>query len=108
MRTLVVFAAALVVSACSAPPPRKTAPLSEPVSVSEVDPALLKKGYKVMKRDGKIGYCRAEQITGTQFKKTVCLTADQIREQARSITETSDAMQRQSAHPGCITQSCSP
>jgi|KBSMisStandDraft_5_1062788.scaffolds.fasta_scaffold218553_2 hypothetical protein len=109
MRLLTPFVIAILVTACTAsPPPRKAAatPPAETIKVSEVNKDLLKKGYKVVKRDGKIGYCRAEQMTGTQFKKTICLTEDQIREQARRTTETSDSMERQRWNPGCIHPPC--
>lgn len=101
------LAIALIVTACAAsPPPKKAAPAPESIKVSEVNQDLLKKGYKVVKRDGKIGYCRAEQMTGTQFKKTICLTEDQIREQARRTTETSDSMERQRWNPPCMPGKC--
>ena len=110
MRLLSAFAIAVAVTACAAPPPPRKAPATpaaESIKVSEVNPDLLKKGYKVVKRDGRIGYCRAEQITGTQFKKTICLTEDQIREQARRTTETSESMERQRWNPPCMPP-CSP
>jgi hypothetical protein len=108
MRLIFPLAIALVVTACAAPPPpKKAAPAPESIKVSEVNQDLIKKGYKVVKRDGKIGYCRAEQMTGTQFKKTICLTEDQIREQARRTTETSDSMERQRWNPACMHPPCS-
>src|SRR5512138_2238690 len=109
MRLLLAITITVIVTACTAPPPpRKAAPPPESIKVSEVNPDLLKKGYKVVKRDGKIGYCRAEQITGSQFKKTICLSEDQIREQARRTTETSDSMERQRWNPPCMPPACSP
>ena len=107
MKLPYALAIALTVTACAAPPPPKNAaPAPESIKVSEVNQDLLKKGYKVVKRDGKIGYCRAEQMTGTQFKKTICLTEDQIREEARRTTETSDSMERQRWNPPCMPGKC--
>jgi len=107
MRLLLTFAIAALLTACAAPPPpKKAAPPPESIKVSEVNKDLLKKGYQVVKRDGRIGYCRAEQITGTQFKKTICVTEDQIREQARRTTETSESMERQRWNPPCMPPAC--
>ena len=109
MKLLSALAIGMLVTACAAPPPpSNAAPPPESIKVSEVNKDLLKKGYKVVKRDGKIGYCRAEQMTGTQFKKTICLTEDRIREQARRTTETSDSMERQRWNPPCMPPACSP
>jgi hypothetical protein len=107
MKLSCALAVALTLTACAAaPPPKNAAPPAETIKVSEVNQDLIRKGYKVVKRDGKVGYCRAEQMTGTQFKKTICLTEDQIREQARRTTETSDSMERQRWNPPCMPPAC--
>ena len=65
------------------PPPSKQAAVSNQAAAASQETAsvnneLVKKGYAVSKRHNQLMYCRAEAMTGTRFKSTVCQTEDQI------------------------------
>jgi mRNA-degrading endonuclease toxin of MazEF toxin-antitoxin module len=72
----------------------------------EVDPALIKEGYRVVRRQGKILYCQTQTVTGTKFGNTVCRTAEQIQEEKRD-TELSKRMLIRSGPANCVGTQCS-
>jgi hypothetical protein len=55
-----------------------TAPGDAPVPT---EASLRTKGYKTMKRGDQTLFCRKDALTGTRFATTVCLTAEEIRDQ---------------------------
>ena len=67
---------------------------------------LIQAGYKATSVKGEIYYCREEQVTGTSFKRKVCLTEAQLKDQERKVKELQDRMMRQQANPGCSGSSC--
>ena len=73
-----------------APDPGMGAPSAGAAGVTEsptragVDPELIKR-YQVVRRGDAILYCRPEILTGTRFRKTVCLTETELKaEQIRA------------------------
>jgi hypothetical protein len=87
-------------SATAAPPG------SADPSVPKVDPALIKEGYRAVRRHGKILYCQSQSVTGTKFDSTVCMTAEQIQELKRE-TEQSKRLLIRSGAATCLGVSCS-
>ena len=76
-----------------------------PTTVSAVNVALVKEGYKVQQRNDKLLYCRPEIVTGTMFKSLVCLTERQIENQKRAAKENQDTINQQhQVH--CLAQEC--
>ena len=89
-----------LISACAGSPARVSAPpvrssnpggssaAKQPPdaanSKSDVDNALLKRGYKPALYRGERVYCRNEPITGSNLETKVCLTARQIEDLERS------------------------
>jgi uncharacterized protein (AIM24 family) len=72
----------------------------------DVDPALVKEGYRVVRRQGKILYCKTQTVTGTKFGNTVCRTAEQIQEEKRE-TELSQRQLIRSGPAYCVGTQCS-
>jgi len=56
----------------------------------EVNPELVKEGYRPSVVDGHMLYCRREEITGTPFRKNVCLPASEIEKRKRQTRESVD------------------
>ena len=71
-----------------------------------VDPALVKEGYRVVRRQGSIRYCQTQTVTGTKFADTVCMTAAQIQELKRE-TEQSKRLLIRSGPANCLGSQCS-
>jgi hypothetical protein len=88
-------------SAAGAPPGSAVDP-----SLAKVDPALIKEGYRVVRRQGKLLYCQTQTVTGTKFGNTVCRTAEQIQEEKRD-TELSQRMLIRSGPANCVGTQCS-
>jgi hypothetical protein len=51
-------------------------------------------GFKAVKRDGQMFYCRNISETGTRFTKTECMTPDEYAEYERSAAEARQELQR--------------
>jgi hypothetical protein len=112
-----IFCAALVVACSSQSQNTKQVvvaqvPVAAPTgsdvdpSVAKVDPALIKEGYRAVRRQGKILYCQTQTVTGTKFGNTVCRTAEQIQEEKRD-TELSQRMLIRSGPANCVGTQCS-
>jgi hypothetical protein len=71
-----------------------------------VDPALVKEGYRVVRRQDKILYCQTQSVTGSKFANTVCMTAEQIQELKRE-TEKSKRLLIRSGPANCVGTQCS-
>jgi hypothetical protein len=71
-----------------------------------VDPSLIKEGYRVVHRENQVLYCRTETTTGTAFKHTACLTAEQIQGQKRSSQNTKDELNKLRGN-SCVGNTCS-
>jgi hypothetical protein len=63
--------------------------------------ALITAGYKATPFKGAIYYCRTEDVTNTAFKRKVCLTETEIRDQERKTRELRDRMMRYQFAPPC-------
>ncbi|HKD55133.1 MAG TPA: hypothetical protein VKB72_13040 [Steroidobacteraceae bacterium] len=70
-----------------------------------VDAALVKEGYRVMRRHGQTLYCRSQSVTGTLFASTVCLTASEIASQRRELQESRDLL-NQGRATQCVGPEC--
>jgi hypothetical protein len=87
------------------------APATSPTTVAataptgDVDPALVKAGYSVMRRHGEVYYCRNEIITGQRIGTRICLTAGQIQDEKQNVTKAKDMMNQPSYQ--CLGASCS-
>jgi hypothetical protein len=80
-----------------------SAPATSADSASgQPDARLVSQGYKAVKLKDDYVYCRMESVTGTQFKKRVCLTADAIRDIEQKTQETQDSMTKQRTGPSCF------
>jgi hypothetical protein len=77
-----------------------------PPAAGVVDPALVKEGYRVVRRQGMILYCQTQTVTGTKFADTVCKTAQQIQELKRE-TEQSKRLLIRSGPANCVGNQCS-
>src|ERR1043165_3781912 len=53
---------------------------------------LISAGYKATTIKGEVFYCRTVDVTGTQFKKKVCLTEAQLKDEERKIQQMQDEM----------------
>ena len=123
---------ALSLVACSSrpPPPAPAAPEAAPAAASSaaaksataapvasaaelaaagvnVDRAYLKAGYKPTMYKGQLFYCRTVDVTGTSFKKKVCMDEAHMKEEARKTQEMQDSILRQRTNPGCAPPACS-
>jgi len=67
---------------------------------------LIQAGYKATSVKGEIYYCREEQVTGTSFKRKVCLNEAQLRDEERRIKEMQEQILRTQASPGCMGPTC--
>lgn len=95
--------------AASAPPAASLAP-STPTAANAAAPAaqgpvlnrkLISAGYRATTVKGEIYYCRTVDLTNTTFKKRVCLTESQLKEEERKTKEMQDNMLRQEMSPAC-------
>ena len=66
-----------------------------------IDRSYIKAGFKPTMYKGQLFYCRTVDVTGTSFKKKVCLDEAHMREEVRKIQEMQDAMIRGRANPPC-------
>jgi hypothetical protein len=64
-------------------------PADDPTIVNQ---KYVKRGYRPVRRNGEILYCRSETLTGTHFKNTVCLSAAQMQLAERNNQDTIDQM----------------
>jgi len=95
MRGVFAFMASLV-AACSTHPgnphgvPGKPAPAAAISGEATAAPgdapmpteeSLRTQGYKMVKHGDQTLFCRRDALTGTRFSSTVCLTAEEIRDQ---------------------------
>ena len=64
-------------------------------------------GYKATTIKGEVYYCRMEDVTNTAFKRKVCLTEAQLKDQERKTKELQERMIQQRTNPGCSGSSCS-
>ena len=74
-------------------------------AASDVDPALVKEGYRVVRRQGKVLYCQTQTVTGTKFGTTKCATAEQIHESERE-TELSKQQLIRTGPAYCVGTQC--
>jgi hypothetical protein len=74
-------------------------------AVGAVDQSLVKEGYRVVRRQDKVLYCRTQSTTGTRFTSTVCLTADQIAVLKRDSQDSKDALAK-TKPSACLGNMC--
>ncbi len=85
--TAVAQATAAIAPAPPAATDATAAPLTYGEGADHVNKDLLKRGYKVNWRKGEVVYCRKDQVTGSRFPTTVCLTEFQINDLERRARE---------------------
>jgi hypothetical protein len=59
-----------------------------------VDQRLVKRGYRPRQLNGQLQYCKSETLTGTHFRNTVCITAQQIKAIDQNTQGELDTMNR--------------
>lgn len=62
-------------------------------------------GYKYVKRDGQVFYCKETSQIGTRFTKTTCMTPDEFAEYEREGAAAQQELQRRMNT--CPTGNCS-
>ena len=67
---------------------------------------LIQAGYKATDVKGEIYYCRQELVTGTGFKRKVCLNEEQLRGVERRTREMQEQILRSQMSPGCLGPTC--
>jgi hypothetical protein len=80
----------------SASPPAKSAPvvLQDKTLTQEEVNRMLSQGYKPKKgRGDDVLYCRDEPALGTHFTRTICLTAQQIKQRTQDSREITDRLE---------------
>jgi hypothetical protein len=75
-------------------------------AASHVNAKLLGQGFKPVKVKNEFVYCRMEPMTGTQFKKRVCLTEAAIHDLEQQTKEVQESMTKQRTGPACFTKTC--
>jgi hypothetical protein len=95
-------------SAAAAASPATAAPSNgaDAAAVPQVNTRLVGQGYKAVKAKDAFVYCRMEAVTGTQFKKRVCLTEAAIHDLEEQTKQTQDSMNKQRTGPACFTKTC--
>lgn len=73
----VTTAAAPATTAASATPTAAPVTAADHGAVPNIE--LIKKGYQVKRRGGKLLYCRSQRTTGSMIPTTACLTESQVR-----------------------------
>jgi len=96
------YAATQAFAGDTPPPANSAAPPAKPAQVVLEDKTLtqeqvnrmLAQGYKPKKgRGDSVLYCRDEAAMGTHFTRTVCLTAEQIRQRTADSREITDRLE---------------
>jgi hypothetical protein len=90
----------------SAVAPASATPAAAVVPAANGQPPVLNRtliaaGYKATSIRGETYYCRSEIVTGTSFKKNVCLNEAQLKDEERKIKEMQDKMIQTQANPAC-------
>jgi hypothetical protein len=110
--------AAVALAACSSRPTEPTASAPAPAAAPAApavaaiaDPAtgkpfvlnktLIAAGFKATPFKGGMYYCRTEMVTGTSFKKKVCLDEAHLRELERQTQELQNRMMDNPWSPAC-------
>jgi len=123
LRTLGTMLVVLTLAACSsqprepavtpapAAPAASLAPAAAPTAAANeaapnaqgpvLNRKLISAGYRATTVKGEIYYCRTEDITNSSFKRRVCLTEAQLKEEERKTKEMQDNMLRQEMSPAC-------
>jgi len=68
-------------------PPRAPAAAGSASADGALDALLVREGYRIVRRGDQVRYCRTVTPTGTAFSSTVCLTAEQVEQQRRSLEQ---------------------
>ena len=74
----------------AAVPPSPAAPVARAGTDAAVDASLVRQGYHVVRTADRVRYCRTQTPTGTAFASTVCLTAEQVEQERRSLKHSQD------------------
>ena len=82
------------------------APDTASTGASQVNTKLVGQGYKPVKVKDAFVYCRMEAVTGTQFKKRVCLTEAAIHDLEEQTKQTQESMNKTRTGPACFTKTC--
>ena len=60
---------------------------------NDVSPELIREGYRPSVVDGRLLYCRREEVAGTRFWKNVCLPASEIEKRKRQTRQSVEHLQ---------------
>jgi hypothetical protein len=86
----------------SASKPAKPAPvvLQDKTLTQEEVNRMLSQGYKPKKgRGDAVLYCRSEPQLGSHFEKTICLTAEQIKQRTQESREITEKLELNGGNP---------
>jgi hypothetical protein len=91
------------------PGPAAAAPARKSAQPAKMDAHTrsLTSGYRTVKRNDQVLYCRSEKVTGTSFKNTICLTEAQLKEQYERMRTTADDLQNSTRAAKCVAPPCS-
>ncbi len=67
--------------------------LSTRAGDNEVKAELVQEGYRPSVVHGRLLYCRREEVSGTRFRKNVCLNESEIEERKRQTQESVEHLQ---------------
>jgi len=92
MKSILVFATIFLAACASTPPapnaqviePAPQAPTEDEQSAADKRFAEEARTYKLVVRDGKQYYCRAERASGSNLKTTKCITESELRARVES------------------------
>ena len=59
-----------------------------------INQSYIKSGYKAVRRNGQLLYCRSEVITGSLLPSTVCLTDAQMKATERNTQDMADQLNK--------------
>lgn len=120
MRSLLIVMTVAFLAACSAQPTTPASPGASPAPAAAASAAAAPKvvagtaaeqakappGYKAIKRDGQMLYCKETSQIGTRFTKIRCMTPEEHAEYERDGAEVRQEMQRRANICNSPTGNC--
>jgi len=105
-------AAPATAPAAAASPASSSGAAAVPVALSAdgkppaVNRTHIQAGYVATTIKGEVFYCRQEEVTGTSFKKKVCLNEEQMKAQEQRTKEMQEQMLKPQTNPACFGNRC--